>query len=117
VTVQPIAKKLVMKTWYSDANPHKASGERTGLEEQIAGVTLNLQAVFNTTTARVRDLLNLKVGDVIQLDHNISKPVTVQVEHLPKFRGVVGVQDSNYAVRITEILKEEDKDEYRDIME
>jgi len=117
VTVQPIAKKLVMKTWYSDANPHKAPGERTGLEEQIAGVTLNLQAVFNTTTARVRDLLNLKVGDVIQLDHNISKPVTVQVEHLPKFRGVVGVQDSNYAVRITEILKEEDKDEYRDIME
>lgn len=117
VTVQPIAKKLVMKTWYSDANPDKASGERAGLEEQIAGVSLNLQAVFNNTTASVRDLLNIKVGDVIQLDHSINKPITVQVEHLSKFRGVVGIQDSNYAVRITEILKEEDKDENRDIVE
>jgi flagellar motor switch protein FliM len=117
VTVQPIAKKLVMKTWYSDASPEKTPRDRTGFEEQISGVVLNLQAVFNTTTAKIRDLLNTKVGDVIQLEHNINKPVTAQVEHLPKFKGVVGIQDSNYAVRITEILKEEDKNEYRDILE
>jgi flagellar motor switch protein FliM len=117
VTVQPIAKKLVMKTWYTDASSERSAGEHTGVEEQISGVVLNLQAVFNTTTARIRDLLNTKVGDVIQLEHNINKPVTVQVEHLSKFKGVVGIQDSNYAVRITEILKEEDKDEYRDIVE
>mgnify|MGYP000860139295 CR=1 FL=1 len=115
VTVQPIAKKLVMKTLYSDSRPDKAKDDHSGFEEQIAGVKLNLHAVFNTTTAKLMDILNLNVGDVIQLEHNISKPVTVQVEHLSKFKGVVGTQNSNYAVRITEILKESDRDEYRDI--
>ncbi len=117
VTVQPIAKKLVMRAWYSDARAEKSSEDRSSFEAQMSGVKLNLQAVFNTTTARIRDLLNTAAGDVIQLDHSINRPVTVQVEHLSKFKGVVGIQDSNYAVRITEILKEDNKDEYRDIGE
>ncbi|MPN61440.1 hypothetical protein SDC9_209177 [bioreactor metagenome] len=62
-------------------------------------------------------MLNTDVGDVIQLEHSINKPITVKVEHLPKFKGVVGIQNANYAVRITEILKEERDDEFRDVGE
>ena len=115
VAVQPIAKKLVMKTWYSDSSVSKTVKEKSDFAARLSGIHLNLHAVFNMTPATIGDVLNTKVGDVIQLDHNINKPVMVKVEHIPKFQGVIGVRDSNYAVRITEILKEETDNDYQDI--
>lgn len=118
VAVQPVAKKLVMKTWYnSDRETSKNAGEKDDFGPRLSGIYLTLQSVFNTTMASVGDVLNTKVGDVIQVDHNINYPVTVKVEHIPKFKGAVGIQDGSYAVRIVEILKEELDSEYRDISE
>ena len=116
VAVQPIAKKLVIKSWYSDAGYGRISGEKD-YREKLSGIFLNLHSVFNTTSATVGDIMNTKVGDVIQIDHNINRPVTVKVEHMPKFQGVVGIQGSNYAVRITEILEEDTDDGSRDFHE
>ena len=115
VAVQPIAKKLVMKTWYSDSSISKTVEEKSDSKTRLLGIPLNLRAVFNMTPATIGDVLNTQVGDVIQLDHNINNTIMVKVEHIPKFRGVVGIRDSNYAVRITDILKEETDNDYRDI--
>ncbi len=115
VAVQPIAKQLVMKTWYSEGITGKTGEDRQNLESRLSGIYLTLHAVFNNTNATVGDIVKTKVGDVIQIDHNINQPITVRVEHIPKFKGVVGVQGSNYAVRIADIMKEEAENEYRDI--
>ena len=116
VAVQPIAKKLVIKSWYSDVGYGKSSEEKD-YREKLSGIFLNLHSVFNTTSATVGDIMNTKVGDVIQIDHNINRPITMKVEHIPKFRGVVGIQGSNYAVRITEILEEDTDDGSREFDE
>jgi len=116
VAVQPIAKKLVIKSWYTDIGYDTSSGEKN-YRERLSGIFLNLHSVFDTTFATVGDIMNTKVGDVIQIDHNINRPVTVKVEHISKFKGVVGIQGSNYAVRITEILEEETDDGSREFTE
>ena len=116
VAVQPIAKQLVIKSWYSDIGYGKSS-EGKDYREKLSGIFLNLHSVFNTTSATVGDIMNTKVGDVIQIDHNINRPVTVKAEHIPKFKGVVGIQGSNYAVRITEILEEDTDDGSREFSE
>lgn len=116
VAVQPIAKKLVIKSWYTDVGYGKPAGEHD-YREKLSGIFLNLLSVFNTTSATVGDIMNTKVGDVIQIDHNINRPVTMKVEYIPKFRGVVGIQGSNYAVRITEILEEDTDDGSREFDE
>ena len=117
VAVQPIAKKLIMKTWYSESNVTKTSEEQANLEVRLSGIYLSLYAMFNTTLATVGDVLDIKTGDVIQIDHNTNQPIMVQVEHIPKFKGAIGIQGSNYAVRVSEILKEETDNEFRDIGE
>lgn len=117
VAVQPIAKQLLMKTWYTDGGADKTSEEKEDYWSRLSGIYLTLNAVFNTTNATVGDIINTKEGDVIQIDHKINQPVMVRVEHIPKFKGAVGIQGANYAVRIAEILKEETNDEYRDICE
>ena len=107
VALQPIAKQLVMQSWYND-NSIKVKASDTGnLGQNLNGVYLTLNAVFNETHATIKDILNTEVGDVIQVNHNINMPVTVKIEHIPKFKGFVGMYGSNYAVKVTDILKEE----------
>ena len=113
VALQPIAKKLVMRSWYNvNSISVKSAGE--DMSKTLSNVNLTLNVVFNETKATVKDILNTEVGDVIQVNHNINMPVTVKIEHMPKFKGFVGMSGSNYAVKVTDILKEETGDDAGD---
>ena len=111
LSIQPIAKKLVMKTWYSEQSFGKKPANVKEMKRSLSNVTLSLNAIFNEIDATVKDIINIQVGDVIKTDHNINMPVTVKIEHMPKFKGFIGMQGSNYAVKVTDILKEEVQNE------
>ncbi len=112
VAIQPIAKQLVMKTWYSENYSNMNTIDKNELKMRLANITLNLNAVFNDTFATIEEIVGTQVGDVIQINHNINNSIILKVEHIPKFRGFIGMQDSNYAVEISDILEEETQDEY-----
>ena len=111
LSIQPIAKKLVMKTWYSEQSFGKKPANVKEMKRNLSNVTLSLNAIFNEIDATVKDIINIQIGDVIKTDHNINMPVTVKIEHMPKFKGFIGMQGSNYAVKVTDILKEEVQNE------
>jgi flagellar motor switch protein FliM len=67
-----------------------------------------LHAILDDTYATVKDVVNLQVGDVIRIDHNLNKPLTMKIEHMPKLKGMIGTQGNKYAVKITEILREDE---------
>ena len=109
IAVQPVAKKLAMRKWYTDFAEN--SGKKINVDianSQLGETTLTLHCVFDDTKATVREIMGIQVGDVIRIDHNIEKPITVKIEHLPKIKGVVGTHGSKYAVKITDILRRED---------
>jgi flagellar motor switch protein FliM len=111
VAVQPIAKQLVMQSWYNQNSVMSRLSDQGSPGQSLASVYLTLNAVFNETQATLEDILNTDVGDVIQVNHNINMPVTVKVEHIPKFKGFVGMYGSHYAVKVTDILKEDLEDD------
>jgi flagellar motor switch protein FliM len=117
VAIQPIAKSLVMKAWYSEKNVKRTVDEKKDFEARLSGIYICLQAMFNPTNATVGEILGTQVGDVIRIDHTINEPVTIKVEHISKFKGAIGLQGSNYAVQVAEILREETPNEFSDIME
>ncbi len=109
LAVQPVAKKLAMRKWYSDFTDGVSTGIKTDLKKsQLADTQLNLHTVFNETRATVREILSLQVGDVIRIDHGVDEPITVKIEHMPKLKGVVGTHGSKYAVKVTEIIRREE---------
>jgi flagellar motor switch protein FliM len=57
-----------------------------------------------------KDIVNLKKGDVIQLEHYASDPLDVYVEGIKKYTGYPGNYKGNQAVQISSIVtgKEED---------
>jgi len=111
VALQPIAKQLVMQSWYKQNSVRSRLSDQGSPGQSLAGVYVTLNAVFNETQATLEEILNTEVGDVIQINHNINMPVTVKVEHIPKFKGFVGMYGSHYAVKVTEILKEDSEDD------
>ncbi len=114
VAVQPIAKLLgtSTKTWYNET-PQRQGNELQAamMSSHITSTQLVLHAMFDSTIATVQDVVNLQVGDVIRVDHHIDQKITVKVEHITKFKGTIGLAGQRVAIKITEVLKEENQDE------
>ncbi len=56
----------------------------------------------------VREVLNLKKGDIINLGKDIAEPLTVYIEKVPKFKGYAGIYRNNKAVKITEKIEKKE---------
>lgn len=68
------------------------------LKEEIMGVSVELSSLFCETTLSMRELAELKKGDVIPVD--IPQVVDVSAADVPIFSGRVGVSDGHYAIKI-----------------
>ena len=74
------------------------------VKEQIMQTTANIVVKLGEASIQVRDLLNLEVGDIIQLDTDATMPLSVLVEGIPKFKGIPGLLRGNRAIRVTESM-------------
>jgi len=112
--LQPIANKMTTQLWYNDQKdtPNlNASAKDLSVSARIASTPVTLHAMFDPTGATVGDIVSLQVGDVIRVEHPLSKEITLLVEHIPKFKGVIGHKGQQIAVKITDIIKETTEDE------
>lgn len=109
LALEPISKLLSTKMMFQATGDSRTrpSKERQ-IQERLQKTLLPVRAVFNDTTTNVRDVLELQPGDILQLDHNLNQPLTLKVGHLSKFRGKIGVKDNRYAIKIDEIIREEE---------
>ncbi len=74
------------------------------IKEKIMETNANLLVRLGAADIKVRDLLELEPGDIIQLNSDATMPLEVLVEGKPKFRGVPGLSKGNRAIKITDIL-------------
>ncbi|MBF0181453.1 MAG: flagellar motor switch protein FliM [Magnetococcales bacterium] len=74
------------------------------LYHQLGQVTLAVSPVVSKERMSVKEMLDLHVGDVLTLSHDLSEEMEVEVEGKPKFMGMAGVVDGKRAIRITRAL-------------
>lgn len=89
---------------YTDLGPGVAAGER-GDPELLADVNLQVTVELGRVQMKVRDLLALGEGAVVELDRAAGAPVDVMVNGTLVARGDVVVVDDELGVRITELLR------------
>ena len=108
--IEPVAQHLNTRLWFSSGIRDDGRGEErlAALTGMLMHTPIPLTAYFEPTPATVTDIVNLQVGDVIKLDHAVSDPVTINVQHIPKFRASIGTLGHKYAMQISEVLKEEE---------
>lgn len=111
LALEPVNSQLSTKMMYQASETHHSKPVKEDITARISRTRLDVTAVFNATSATVREVLELAPGDVLRLDHSASEPLTLMVGHLPKFKGGLGVKEHRYAVKISEVIRKEDLDE------
>ncbi|MGM0760582.1 MAG: flagellar motor switch protein FliM, partial [Thermodesulfobacteriota bacterium] len=72
------------------------------LKDELVNVDVDVSAVFASFPLTIREILNLKAGDVIELDGTAGEEQHLAVEDKKKFKAVTGVKNGKRAVRIVE---------------
>jgi flagellar motor switch protein FliN len=71
--------------------------------DRFAGVSLPVALVLGRASLRVREVLELRVGSIVELDKQAGQPVDVCVHNAIVARGEVVSVHGNYGVRILEL--------------
>jgi flagellar motor switch protein FliM len=109
LALEAISKQLNTKLMFAstiDTRRHENAPQ--DIQTRIQTTPLPVTAVFNETQVSVREILGFQKGDIIRIDHSVQSPLTLKVGHLSKFHGVIGKKDNQYALKITELIREED---------
>lgn len=75
----------------------------------ILDVPLNISVVLGRSKKNIKDILELGVGSLIELDKLAEEPVEILVNGKKIAYGEVVVVDENFGVRITSIISSEDR--------
>ncbi len=103
-TLQPVKSKLYSPFQSDeDADPFW----RKQLEEIIRSVVVELLVPLGSAQVTGRELLDLAVGDIIQLDTEIDEPLPVYIAGLKKILGELGLYRGHKAIRVIDFVKEE----------
>ena len=105
--LEPVMDKLNTKYWFSTMKEKDSNSYEAAIENIIDNALIPMKAVLGTSKINVQDFVNLQLGDIIRLDRKVDDELEVYVGNIKKFKALPGYSDNKYAVRVTEILREE----------
>ena len=111
-TLEPVMDKLNTKYWFSTMKEKDSNSYEAAIENIIDNALIPMKAVLGTSKINVQDFVNLQLGDIIRLDRKVDDELEVYVGNIKKFKALPGYSDNKYAVRVTEILREESDEEW-----
>ncbi|HBK85188.1 MAG TPA: flagellar motor switch protein FliM, partial [Firmicutes bacterium] len=104
MVLEQVMDKLTTRSWYAGQtrihDPRLAKRMRRSIDQ----VDVTLRVNLGETTVSFADLLNLQVGDCIQLDAKTDSPVAIMVGSYTKFLGSVGKVGNSLGVRVETVL-------------
>ena len=103
--IEPIIPKL--KTEFQSEKMEVDHVWVSRLRAKLLTAELELVAELGTTTITPQDLMKYKVGDTIILGADVTDPLLLKVEQIPKFKGFSGVSRGNKAVQLAEKIQRE----------
>jgi flagellar motor switch protein FliM len=106
--LEPIKEKLSSKYLSSKDQKHTWTEQ---LQKLLQDIPVTLIAELGMTTRSLRDLLDLRIDDVLQLNQGPEDLVTLTAGNVPKFLGFPGIIKGNRAVEITALLQEDGGEE------
>ena len=107
ITVEDVIDKLNTKYWYANMQQYDETDYADAIEVLIRKAQIPLKAVLGSSTISVSDFSMLQVGDIIRLDRKADEELDIYVGNIKKFAALPGASGENYAVRVTEVIREE----------
>ena len=106
-TLEPVMDKLNTKYWFSTLQEKDDQSYQDAIESIIDRAQIPMKAVLGQSTISASDFINLQIGDIIRLNRKVDDELEIYVGNIKKFAALPGYSEDKYAVRITDIIKEE----------
>ena len=108
--MEPIMQKLTVQSWFAQTQ-RKITEDSSGVaRERLSFTKVPVRVNLGGTNISIRDMINLKIGDVLTLDSKTDDELQVQVKGKTKYFGEPGISGRKRAVKILRPLsKEEEK--------
>lgn len=116
IVIEPILNKLSTKLWFSRSQKiedEEKENDKKLMTQRLKKAAVTMRAQLGSTTATLREVLSLNIGDVIKLETNPNGKVKILTGSVEKFYGVPGTKRNKIAVKITDSIKDGDETDGR----
>ena len=116
LTIEPIISKLSAQYWYSPVRRGATTENLNILRDRLSTIEVAIVAEIGSMDITVRDVLALRVGDVIRLPNvRISDPMCLKIGNRPKFLSKPGQIGNRVAVQITRQLEDIEAEDFEEL--
>jgi flagellar motor switch protein FliM len=105
--LKPVATKLTPQAWITAGGSNGGGQTRELVEFQVERVPVTVKALLGTADLAVRELTDLRLGDVLVLDSVVTDEVAVTVEDETKYLGWPGLLRNHRAIKIASVLEDD----------
>jgi flagellar motor switch protein FliN len=103
-----MAPPNVQPVQFANLQPAQMGGEQGNIG-LLMDVFMEMTVELGRTRKRIKDILGIGEGTIIELDKLAGEPVDILVNHKLIAKGEVVVIDENFGVRVTEIVSQIDR--------
>jgi flagellar motor switch protein FliM len=116
LTIEPIVSKLSAQYWYSSVRRGATTENLNILKEKLSTVEIPVIAEVGKIDISVRDVLALRMGDIVRLySVRVDDPMTLNVGNKKKFLCRPGVIGKKMAVQIIKKLEDVGQEEFEEL--
>tara|TARA_B100000945_G_scaffold268610_1_gene229148 strand:- start:1016 stop:2020 length:1005 start_codon:yes stop_codon:yes gene_type:complete len=102
--IEPIRTRL--NAGFQSEQDEKDNTWSNRFKQNLQNVDVELVAKLGEMKISVRDFLNLQKDDLLYLEHETKKPITIEVNGKEKFNGLQGTYKGHKAISIEELIYE-----------
>jgi flagellar motor switch protein FliM len=116
LTIEPIISKLSAQYWYSSVRRGTTTENLNILRERLSKIEVTITAEIGNIDLKVRDVLALRVGDVIRLySVRVGDPMVLKIGNRRKFLCRPGLVGNKLAVQVTQKLEDVDRQDFEEL--
>ncbi|MFM1871462.1 MAG: hypothetical protein RL398_884 [Planctomycetota bacterium] len=99
-SIEPLLERF---TRDSAAGPEPGASRQT-VEKTVRSVPIEIGAQLGQAKIKLRQLLDLQIGDVIPLDARLGQPAVVPIQGKPKFTGHIGKIGNRLGLQVADVM-------------
>ncbi|MBE6349791.1 MAG: flagellar motor switch protein FliM [Spirochaetaceae bacterium] len=116
ITIEPIISKLSSQFWFSSVRRSSTTQYLGVLKEKLSTVDMDVVAEIGSINLPIRDVLNLRCGDIVRLSNvRVDDPLTLSVGNKKKFYCQPGVIGKKMAVQVIGKIKQAESEEFEEL--
>jgi flagellar motor switch protein FliM len=106
VVLEPILDRLNAQVWFARTTKPSTAQSLAAIQTRLNQAEITVSVELGKAMITVGELLNMAIGDVLQLDQSAKGLLDVRVGNQMKFKGSPGVFDTKMAVQIVKVERD-----------